>query len=131
MIFTDVEKITKYVKPDKEPFPCQMYELEVSEEVYLKIKELLQMFVENKEILQYTKLGTFLCIMRIPYRKRYCYFCSYFVAFILEQANALKLKKKSYLYLPGDFRKHSNIKFKYVGNLRTMVDDFKLKNCSV
>ena len=49
-----VEKITRYLRPDREPFPCLLYEMEVSEEVYQNIKEMLNIFVENKKILRYS-----------------------------------------------------------------------------
>ena len=121
-----VEKVTRYLKPDREPFACQLYELEVSEEVYQRIKRIINEFIDNKEILQYTKIGTIMCLLHIPYRKRYCYFCSQFVAFILEMSEAVKLKKNSALYLPKDFKKMKDLRLHYEGNLKTMVDDFNL-----
>lgn len=121
-----VEKITRYVKPDRKPFDCQMYELSVTEKVYRQIKELIQSFIENKGNLRYTTFGTILCILRIPYKRKEHYFCSYFVASVLEKSEAIKLRKKSYMHLPSDFKKYENIKFCYAGNLRTMIDDYKL-----
>ncbi len=43
-----VEKISRYLRPDKEPFLCLLYELEVSEEIYQTVKEILNAFVDNK-----------------------------------------------------------------------------------
>lgn len=122
-----VEKITRYVKPDRKPFDCQIYEVSVTEKVYRKIKELIQSFIENKSNFKYTTFGTILCMLRVPYKRKQHYFCSYFVASILEKSEAIKLRKKSCLHLPSDFKKYENVKFCYAGNLRTMIDDFKLK----
>lgn len=40
-----VEKISRYVRPDREPFPCQLYELDVSETIYENMKETVQNFM--------------------------------------------------------------------------------------
>jgi len=121
-----VEKITRYVKPDREPFPCEMHELEVTEDVYQRIKGELMAFVARQDELAYTKWGTFLCIMRLPYWGKQRYFCSYFVASILEKAEAITLRKHRTRYLPGDFRKHQNIKCCYKGDLAGMIRNYDL-----
>lgn len=124
-----VEKITRYIKPDREPFPCQLYELEVSENVYNSIKDLLYTFVENKSSLRYTRLGIAMCLLHIPYKRRYCYFCSQFVADVLEHGKAVPLKKDSALYLPGDFRKLPGMRLHFQGNLLSMINHFGLSPC--
>jgi hypothetical protein len=40
------------------------------------------------------------CLMHIPFKFKNRYFCSQFVAEILEHAGAVRLKKKNTLYLP-------------------------------
>ena len=47
------EKITRYVKPDRKPFFCQLYELKVSNKIYMAIKKIIKTFKEKKEKLQY------------------------------------------------------------------------------
>ena len=42
-----VEKITRYVRPDRDPFPCQLYELEVPEKVYCTVKNILISIVKG------------------------------------------------------------------------------------
>ena len=58
-----VEKITRYLRPGREPFPCLLYEMEVSEEVYQTIKERLNTFIENKNVLRYSYLGLVLGLL--------------------------------------------------------------------
>ena len=41
-----VEQATRYVAPDREPFPCQLYEYEVEDKVYEEIKTILRYFEE-------------------------------------------------------------------------------------
>lgn len=118
-----VEKITRYVKPDRIPFPCQLYELHVSENIYGRIKEALEYFVEFKEIVHYTKLGLILSLLRIPYkRNRFGFFCSQFVAEILHHSGAVKLTKESTQYFSEDLKRLPGMKLNYQGNLETMIE---------
>ncbi len=117
-----VEKITRYIKPDRAPFPCQLYEIEVNEKVYNSTKKLLKSFVDNKRELFYSKLGLVLSLLKIPYKRRNFYFCSHFVADVLKRTDAAKLKKDSALYLPGDLRKLPEMKLNFQGNLESMIN---------
>lgn len=119
-----VEKITRYIRPDWEPLPCLLYELDVSEEVYQSVKERLNRFVENKKAMHYTRLGLLLCLFHIPCRIKNHYFCSQFVAEVLNDGKAACLQKDSALYLPKDFRKLQGVKVKFQGNLQSMINRF-------
>ena len=121
-----VEKITRYVRPDRDPFPCQLYELEVSEKVYQTVKLLLEESVQNKSRYHYSKLGVVLCLLRIPFKRRYHYFCSQFVAETLMIAQAARLKKDSTLYYPGDFQRMPGMRLHYQGDLRSFLGHFAL-----
>ena len=121
-----VEKITRYVRPDREPFPCQLYELEVSEKVYASVKQLLEESVENKSLYQYSKLGVVLCLLRIPFRRKYHYFCSQYVAETLMIAQAARLKKDSTLYYPGDFQRMPGMRLHFQGDLKSFLGHFAL-----
>ena len=104
-----------------DPFPCRLYEMEVSESVYQTVKKLLEESVEKKNTYQYSKLGVVLCLLRIPFRRKYHYFCSQFVAEILRDAEVTKLKKHVTLYHPGDFGKMPGMQLHFQGNLRGML----------
>ena len=120
------EKITQRVRPDKTPFPCQLYELEVSEKVYASVKRLLEESVENKSRYQYSKLGVVLCLLRIPFRRQHHYFCSQYVAEVLSNAQAARLVKDSTLYDPGDFRRMPGMRLHFQGDLRSFLGHFAL-----
>lgn len=119
-----VEEITRYIKPGRDPFPCQVYELDVSERVYQRVQKLLLHFVEKKHSLRYTKFGLVLSVLRIPYQRRHHYFCSHFVAEILTRSRAARLHKHSALYLPGDFRSLPGIRLRFQGNMQSMLHHF-------
>ena len=121
-----VEKITRYVRPDRSPFPCQLYELEVTKKVYQTVKKLLEVCVENKTCYQYSKLGVVLCLLRIPFKRKYRYFCSQFVAEILMIAQAAQLQKDCTLYYPGDFRKMPGMRLHFQGDLKGFMNQFAI-----
>ena len=124
------ENIMRYVKPDREPFPCQLYELEVSEKVYSRIKEILQYYVANKGIIRYAKLGLVMSLLRIPHEPfAYCYFCSEFVANVLQCSGAAELKKKSTCCFSDDLKQLPGMKLHFQGNLKTMIRHFELAPC--
>ena len=116
-----VEKIDRYIKPDRIPFPCRLYELPVSEGVYDRVKEIANLFTRQKKELRYTRMGVLLGLMRIPYRKRKQYFCSQFVAEVLEKSRAMRLSKNSALYFPEDLSKLPDLELHYQGNLQGML----------
>ena len=126
-----VEKVTRYIKPDKEPYPCRMYELEVSENTYEAIKNILFDFESNKSIYHYAKLGVVLGVIRIPLKQKNRYFCSQFVAEVLGRSKAIQLKKDSVLYFPGDFNKLTEASLTFQGNLRDFVNRYGLSTATI
>ena len=126
-----VEEITRYIKPDREPFPCQLYEIEVSEKVYNTVKKILNFYVEHKSKMSYTKLGLVMALIGIPFKRKDCYFCSQFVAEVLERAKVMEMKRPTQSYLPGDFTKLSEMKLVFEGNLQSMITYFGIQPCLV
>ena len=112
-----VEKVDRYNRPDREPFPCCLYELSVSEETYAAVKGLLRHFAENQEAYRYARLGIVMGLLRIPFKYRRHYFCSQFVAEVLSRARAAALRKRPCLYMPGDFTKLPGVSLVYRGDL--------------
>lgn len=111
------EKLTRYCRPGRTPFPCALYEVKVSQEIYDRAKALLQSFVERKASLRYSTLGLYLSLIHIPARWKDRYFCSQFVAEILQRCKAAKLKKSSTLYLPKDLNKLREATMVFQGDL--------------
>jgi len=79
------------------------YQLVVSDSVYTKLYDLIEQFLANRTQFFYTKLGTLLCLLRIPFKRKNHYFCSQFVAEMLEESGAFRLKRRPSLYLPNHF----------------------------
>ena len=122
-----VEKVTRYLKPDRDPFPCALYEITVPPSIYRRIKKMLLAYAARKQQLRYTQLGLVLALMlRIPYKRRDHYFCSQFVAEVLQRGRAAHLPRKSMLYFPKDFHKLKETNLVFTGNLQTMAEHYQL-----
>lgn len=120
-----VESISRYIKPEREPFPCRLYELKVPEHIYYRIQNIINYFVEFKNIVHYSKSGVLLSLLHIPYkRNRFGFFCSQFVAYVLEQSGAIKLERQSQYYFSNDLANLPGVKLKFQGNLVTMKSCF-------
>lgn len=119
-----VESITKYEKPGRDSFRCALYELEVSEEVYNRVKEKILDFKDNKENFKYSTLGLILCYLKIPLYRKDRYFCSHFVAEVLQDCGAVQLKKKSTLYFARDISKIDGVKLVYQGTHADFVEKY-------
>lgn len=118
-----VEKISRYVRPDRLPFRCQLYQLEVAEKVYRRVKQMIRNFLREKDRLFYSRSGLVLTLLKLPYpQRKHHYFCSNFVAFVLERSGAARLKKSSTHYLPGDFRSLAGANLCFQGDHRSMLE---------
>ena len=123
-----VESIRRYEKPDRPSFPCALYEITVPETTYDNLKALVMTYKARKESLKYSTLGLVFCFLRIPFKRKNHYFCSQFVAEVLQKAQVLRLKKKSTLYFPKDITRHKELKLIFMGNHLSFVDKFVKKS---
>lgn len=126
-----VEEITRYLKPGKDPFPCELYRIEVCPKVYKRVKKMLKSFVNKKGRFSYSCAGVALSIFGIPYKQKLRYFCSQFVAEIINKCGAAEMKKNSCLYLPGDFRRLDKFRLTFEGNLLTFAQYFGILPCPI
>lgn len=116
-----VEKLDRYVKPGRKPFQCRMYEMEVSDRVYARIKDIVQTFVIHKADLSYTRLGVVMGLCHLPIKRRHKFFCSHFVAEVLERSSAVVLAKSSALYFPQDFKNLPGVKLNFQGDMSGLL----------
>ena len=83
--------------------PCCLYELKVSEEAYARLRQKLSSMYIQREEYRYNILGLFACRFNLSLRRRRHYFCSQFVAGLLEDCGAVELPKPPSLLRPSDF----------------------------
>lgn len=118
------EKISYYLRPDKTPPPCQLYELSVSERKYNAVKKIINDFIKKRSIYRYAKLGIIFGLLRIKIKQKNRYTCSSFVAEVLSRSKAVELKKDSALYYASDFHKLSALSLIFQGNLKNYFNKF-------
>ncbi|MBQ3065318.1 MAG: hypothetical protein IJC98_03680 [Clostridia bacterium] len=121
-----IEKINRYIKPGRKPFPCRLYELEIPEKTYRSIKKKIEFFVAYRNRMRYTFLGVIFSFLHIPYHRKFTYFCSHFVAELLKHAEILPSHKSSSLYLPNDFDRLPGAVLNYQGDLKDMIVTFDI-----
>lgn len=77
--------------------PCALYELQVPLTVYQQIKQRILLMQYTADIYHYNCLGVVLCKLEFAYQRRYHYFCSQFVADLLQRSGALEFSKAASL----------------------------------
>lgn len=75
----------------------------VTDRQWHSIAEEIAMFNKQKDDCKYSFLGLLFCYLGIPKKRKHKYFCSQFVAEVLEHANAKLLDKPPTLVRPHDF----------------------------
>ena len=78
------------------------YKIQVSEEEYNNIKTKIEEFNSMKDSLKYSLFGVLFCFLHIKFKFKNKYFCSQFVAEILEEIEDFHLGKDHSLYFPND-----------------------------
>ena len=119
-----VEQINRYARNDKYRMPCELYEIEVCEKKYKRVKKLINTFIESKNNLSYAKIGLAFCLFSIPYRQQKAYFCTQFVAETLARCNIHCITKNSLLCLPKHIQNLPGLSLKYSGNLPGFLNKF-------
>lgn len=96
---------------------CVVYELKVDEERYTRIVEEIGRFERHADRYKYNLLGFVNFALRRPIPRRSAYFCSEFVAHVLERAGLNLSGKPPGLTAPHDFMKSPELKAVYEGPL--------------
>lgn len=89
--------------PGGKATPWCLCELEVSPQVYDRLRGQITAMYAQKELYHYNLLGALSCYFHHPLRREHHYFCSQFVASLLEQSGAAELGKCPALVRPVDF----------------------------
>jgi inositol transport system substrate-binding protein len=101
---------------------CAFYRLTVDDDTYFEIEKELYTMSLSKNLYPYNCFGPLLCFLKIPYHSSGKYFCSEFVADILNKHGALKLDTPPSLVQPNDFASNEDLTLVYEGTLK----DFSL-----
>lgn len=104
---------------------CALYSYNINDVQYRKLKNQLNKFKKNGDKYSYNLLGLFGVIFNFPIERKYNYFCSQFVATLLNNSGIYLFNKPPALFnkppalvSPRDFRKCKELNLIYEGRLR-------------
>lgn len=100
--------------------PCALYELQVPLAVYQQIRQRILLMQYTADVYHYNCLGVILCKLELAHQRRYHYFCSQFVADLLQRSGALEFTKAASLVQPGDFLYLPQLQLRYQGQLNQL-----------
>jgi hypothetical protein len=96
---------------------CSIYRLRISEGQYERIRREIDIFNQNKDVYSYNYLGLIGAAFNIPVKSKQRYFCSQFVAYILEKSGIHIFNKSYALVKPRDIRVNPHLTNVYEGRL--------------
>ena len=96
---------------------CAMFRARVDNETYAKIREELLRMYAHKDFFSYNYVSPFLCFFRIPHHSGAKYFCSEFVAEILDKNGIITLEKPASLVKPKDLARYNDLTLVYTGTI--------------
>ncbi|WCF08158.1 hypothetical protein NDS46_28535 [Paenibacillus thiaminolyticus] len=116
------ERVQGYlVRTEARPTQCALYSCTVSTDTYERIRLRLKQMEQNPEQYKYNLLGLFGIIFNIHIRRENAYFCSQFVASMLQEHGMYVVDKNWVWVTPEDFRHSPSLQLVYRGDLRTKV----------
>ncbi len=107
------ERVTAQRRAD----PCCLYELRVSEETYRLLRRRLAGMYARREEYHYNLLGALSCGLNLPLSRRRHYFCSQFVAELLQGSGAAALPREPSLVRPADLERVRGLRTVHRGML--------------
>ncbi|NLJ97514.1 MAG: hypothetical protein GX321_10220 [Clostridiales bacterium] len=96
---------------------CCVYELQITNKQYYNLRQEINVFIENKDSYSYNYLGLLGAAFNIPIKSKQRYFCSQFVAYLLQQSEINIFNKDYSLIKPRDIRVNPYLKPIYQGKL--------------
>jgi hypothetical protein len=97
--------------------PCELYELEVTEEQKAVFDGIIDEFRKNRKKYAYNIIGIAALYWGINWKRENKFLCSQFCAHVLDKMG-IKLNKPVFLHIPEDFRHIEDFKLVYEGNLK-------------
>ncbi len=94
--------VEEHVTVYRRTVPCCLYALKVTEDTYMRLRQQLNTMYAHRESYHYSVLGALACYFHLPLQRSCHYFCSQFVAGLLEECGAVELPKPPTLLRPAD-----------------------------
>ncbi len=107
---------------------CSIFSLEVDLHVYYRMRKVIKEFEKEKDKYVYSFIGLLGVIAKVPIEREYGYFCSQFVATVLEKSGLNLFNKSPGLVTPNDFMKVKELNHIYSGKLSDYSKEASLSN---
>lgn len=102
---------------------CCIYKLVISNDEYLSIRHLLEEFKIEREKYKYNLVGLLGVMFNYPINRDYHYFCSQFVATLLQESGTYHFDKDLGLIKPSDFHYLKNATLIYEGTFSDYISE--------
>lgn len=97
---------------------CRVYSCTVSSIQYKKMRCFIQKMNDEKSLYRYNLLGLFAILLNKQINRKHAFFCSQFVASVLQECECVKFSKHPSLITPYDLIKGNDFHLVYEGNLK-------------
>lgn len=104
---------------------CALFSCEVNRDTYEKIRLRIQEFQENEQRYKYNLIGLFGVLVNKSINRKYAYFCTQFVATVLEDNGIQLSSKSSALVTPGDIERAQALRPLYQGSLNQYMNELQ------
>lgn len=102
--------------------PCVLYAFRVEDEAYDAARAIVNEMVNQAERYSYNIFGLLSCKLGIVFDRRNKYFCSEFVAEVLDKSGAIKMPRAYSLMHPMDFTRLPGAIRLYEGNVGDLLE---------
>lgn len=98
--------------------PCSVYKIPVTDEQYMKYRQLIAYFKKEKNNYSFNLMGFVGAVINVPIHRKRKFVCSQFVAFMLRESGIYTFYKDLFLITPNDFRDIPQAELLFEGNLK-------------
>lgn len=103
---------------------CAIYSCRVSEEQYESLKSQINYYKLNKEQYKYNFIGLFFVACRLELNRKNAFFCSQFIATLLERVGLSLEGMCPSLMAPTDLAKLPYLKLCYIGTVKCYTEKY-------
>ena len=103
---------------------CAIYCITITEKQFQKMNSKLRDMEENKENYRYNLIGLIAVALNLEMTRKNAFFCSHFVAAILEESGVdIQNQKPLSLVTPHDIKESASLELVYEGKLSAFITD--------
>lgn len=102
---------------------CAIYKCHVTLQEYNQMQNKIRLMEQQKELYKYNLIGLFGLAMNIEIERQYAFFCSQFVATVMNECNLSDLHRPPCFMQPHHFEQLSSLEIMYKGCLQTYVNN--------